>query len=59
MAETKHIEASIFRRSLGDFVDSTLSSGARFIYTRWGRPKAALVSLADLDKLEALERGKK
>ena len=54
MSETKQVDSTSFRRRLGDLVDETNICGTRYIYTRWGRARAALVSLADLAILEAL-----
>lgn len=53
--QTKNPEVPIdaMRRELGQKVNETAIRATRFIITRHGLPAAALVSIADLERLEA------
>lgn len=55
MAEAREVPLAQLRDTLGDAVVRTAIAGERILITRNGKPKAALVSLADLARLEALE----
>ena len=46
------ISIDALRDKLGTFVNDTAIKGERFVITRHGLPAAALVSIADLEKLE-------
>ena len=46
------ISIDAMRRELGQKVNETAIRGERFLITRHGLPAAALVSIADLEKLE-------
>lgn len=51
-AKNPEIPIDAMRRELGRKVNETAIRGERFIITRHGLPAAALVSIADLEKLE-------
>jgi len=50
--EPPHVPADIARATLGDLLDRAGFSGERIIITRHDKRLAALVSIADLEKLE-------
>ena len=45
------------RSELADLVNRVVYGGERVVLTRHGRPVAALVGAADLERLEAADRG--
>lgn len=49
----KHISAARAKAHLSDLVAQVAYGGEHFVIERRGRPLAALVSIADLDQLEA------
>jgi prevent-host-death family protein len=49
------IPATAARQHLPELIDQVAYSGARFQLAKHGKPIAALVSYADLQRLEALE----
>jgi prevent-host-death family protein len=53
--EEKEVTATAFRLRVGDALLSA-HGGARVVISRHGSPIAALVSVAELDKLRALDR---
>lgn len=55
MSTTHAIPVAELRSTLGDAVARVAYTGERTIITRHGKPAAALVSAADLARLEALE----
>lgn len=48
------VSAEVARDTLGELLDRVLA-GKRIVITRHGKPHGSLVSIADLEKLEALE----
>lgn len=48
----EEIGADIARDCLGDLINRALYGSERFVLTRHGKPAAAIVSIADLEKLE-------
>lgn len=55
MSTTHAVPVAELRATLGDAVARVSYTGERTIITRHGKPAAALVSAADLARLEALE----
>ena len=55
--EEVEVTMTAFKKALGDMVNRAAYGGAWIILTSRGRPKAALVSLADLEQLRRLHRG--
>ena len=47
-----------FRENLSDHLDRAAFKGERFVVTRNGKPRAALVSIEDLRRLEELDKVK-
>ena len=47
-----------FRKNLSDHLDRAAFKGERFVVTRNGKPRAALVSIEDLRRLEELDKVK-
>lgn len=47
-----------FRENLSDHLDRAAFKGERFVVTRNGKPRAALVSIEDLQRLEQLDQAK-
>lgn len=47
------IGADKAREQLGDLINRAGYGGERFVLTRHGKPEVALVSIADLEKIEA------
>lgn len=55
MAKPTTLPVHDFRKQLADAVERAAFQGERFIVTSYDRPRAALISAADLAKLEAFE----
>lgn len=55
MATKTEVPVQQFRELLADCVERTAFKSERFVVTKNGKPRAALVSLEDLAKLEAIE----
>lgn len=55
MADAQEIPVAQLRNTLGDHVARTAYTGDRVVITRRGKPAAAIVSITDLARLEALE----
>ncbi|SIC55838.1 Conserved protein of uncharacterised function, putative antitoxin [Mycobacteroides abscessus subsp. abscessus] len=55
MTTAHEVPLAELRDTLGDAVVRTAYTGERVVITRHGKPAAALVSTADLARLEALE----
>lgn len=53
-SDTKEMTIVRARDVLGEVVDEALYAGKRTIITRRGRPSAAVVSMADYDRLTAV-----
>ncbi len=49
------LPVSVARGSFADLVNEVFAFGERIVLVRHGKPVAALVSVADLERLEALE----
>lgn len=50
----RSVDAVVLRKNLGQYVNETYYRGDEFIIKRAGKPVAALVPLADLEKLASL-----
>ncbi len=55
MPTRTELPAQVFRDNLAEHLERVAYRGERFIITRNGRPRAALVSLEDLAQLEAAQ----
>lgn len=55
MTKPTHLPVQEFRTQLAEVVERAAFKAERFVVTSHGRPRAALVSLEDLAKLEAVE----
>lgn len=60
MAKTKEarkartdLQAEVVRRSLSDCLERVAYQGERIVVSRFGKQLAAIVSIADLEKIEA------
>lgn len=53
--QREEIAADIARDCLGDLINRALYGSERFVLTRHGKPAAAIVSIDDLDALDARE----
>ncbi len=51
----KSVDAVVLRKNLGQYVNEAYYRGDEFVIKRSGRPVAALVPLADLEKLASLK----
>ena len=49
------VDAVVLRKNLGQYVNEAYYRGSEFAIKRAGKPVAALVPLADLERLEALK----
>lgn len=49
------VSASLVRESFAEYVTRVAYTGARVVVKRHGRPRAAIVSIEDLELLRALE----
>jgi prevent-host-death family protein len=58
MARTE-LAVQDFRENLADHLERAAFKGERFVVTRNGKPRAALVSIEDLERLEQLDRDSK
>lgn len=52
MVTTTELPVQVFRHNLADHVERVAFLGERFVVTRNGKPRAALVSIDDLKRLE-------
>lgn len=52
---SEEIASDVARDCLGDLINRTLYGSERFVLTRHGKPAAAIVSVADLKKIEAAD----
>lgn len=59
MVSKIELPVQAFRENLADHLERAAYRGERFVVTRNGKPRAALVSIDDLRRLEALDTGKK
>lgn len=52
----KRVEVAVqeAREDMRDYLDRVEFRGERIVVTRYGRPAAALVSMADLEKIEGV-----
>lgn len=50
--ERVEVAADVLRLAFSDFVSRAGFGRERFVLTRYGKPVAALISVADLEKLE-------
>lgn len=57
MAPTE-LAVQAFRENLSDHIERAAFKGERFVVTRNGKPRAALVSIEDLRRLEQLDQAK-
>lgn len=48
-----HLPVSVARGSFSDLINEVFAFGERIVLVRHGKPVAALVSVADLERLEA------
>lgn len=55
---TTELAVQDFRENLADHLERAAFKGERFVVTRNGKPRAALVSIEDLQRLEELDRAK-
>lgn len=55
---TTQLPVQAFRQNLADHVERAAFTGERFVVTRNGKPRAALVSIDDLRRLEELDKAK-
>ena len=55
MAKRTDLPVQDFRENLADHIRRAADRSERFVITRRGKPQAALVSMADLEKLEQLD----
>ncbi|MEO6593718.1 MAG: type II toxin-antitoxin system Phd/YefM family antitoxin [Planctomycetota bacterium] len=55
MVKPTEVAVQEFRDKITEWMDQAALLGTRFTVTKHGKPRAALVSLEDLAKLEALE----
>lgn len=55
---TTELPVQAFRQNLADHVERAAFTGERFVVTRNGKPRAALVSIADLRRLEEIDKPK-
>lgn len=55
MVTKTELPVQVFRENLADHLERVAYTAERFIVTRSGKPRAALISLEDLAKLEAVE----
>ena len=53
-SEIRSVDAVVLRKNLGQYVNEAYYRGDEFVIERAGKPVAALVPLADLEKLESL-----
>lgn len=53
----RSVDAVALRKNLGQYVSEAYYRGDEFVIKRAGKPVAALVPLADLEKLAALKAG--
>ena len=51
----RSVDAVVLRKNLGQYVNEAYYRGDEFVIKRAGKPVAALVPLADLEKLIALK----
>ncbi len=51
----RSVDAVVLRKNLGQYVNEAYYRGDEFVIKRSGKPVAALVPLADLEKLIALK----
>ena len=51
----RSVDAVDLRKNLGQYVNEAYYRGDEFVIKRAGKPVAALVPLADLEKLEAIK----
>lgn len=60
MASRKtELPVQAFRENLSDHLERAAFTGERFVVTRNGKPRAALVSIDDLQRLEQLDAAPK
>jgi prevent-host-death family protein len=52
-----HLPVSVARGSFSDLVNEVFAFGERIVLERHGKPVAAIVPVADLERLEALDSG--
>ena len=57
MAPTE-LPVQAFRQNLADHIERAAFKGERFVVSRNGKPRAALVSIEDLRRLEQLDQAK-
>ncbi|HET9295235.1 MAG TPA: type II toxin-antitoxin system Phd/YefM family antitoxin [Gemmatimonadales bacterium] len=53
--ERSHLPVSVARGSFADLVNEVFAFGERIVLERHGKPVAALVPVADLERLDALD----
>ena len=56
MSETKFIVSTEAQNNFGRLLDDVATNGTRYVVRRHGMPKAAILPLADLEQLLALEQ---